>query len=258
MIVEEKKLLFSTANIILEDDKFLSMLKSGRYSKIVAMSYDKLSVDNCKLRTKTTSLVKLDRDEDEIFSKFSDTTRNEIRRTFRNDELKFVFSDNITDDSYQLYKRFEYLQGRVPVSKKSLQQCVLFSAYYRGEIISAIYVMKIKPYLRIRSIFSKRLEIEDKDLYKVISNATRRVVWEVCLWGIKNNFSSLDMASVNMSNPKTISISKFKISFGGDIINEYTYIYKTKIFTWFEKIVHWRLVSLKLLNKLKKLLCLSK
>jgi len=248
MIIESRKFIFNTVNVILEDDKLEGIIKSGKYSKISATTYAEKDLPGFDVLTKTTALISLGEKEDDILGKFNDTTRNEIRRTYKNKNLKFVTDDKNFDESYSLYKDFEYTQGRVPVSGKELKKIKLFAAYFKEEMISAIYVAESFPYLRIRSIFSKRLKTDDKETRKIISNATRRLTWEVCLWGKKNNFKSLDMASVNFKNPKTATITKFKMSFGGKVVNEYTYIYKSNWFKFFEKFVFVKIRLLKLIN----------
>jgi len=254
MILRTKKLFFNTINVILEDDKLDELIKSGRYSKISALSYKRMNLPDFSVQTKTTALILLDKEEDEIFSKFNHTTRNEVRRTYKNKDLKFIADDKNFDESYSLYKDFEYTQGRVPVSKRELKGCKLFSANYKGEMISAVYLTTSFPYLRLRSIFSKRLKVDDKELRKIISNATRRIIWEVCLWGQKNNFKLLDLASVNFKNPRTANITQFKMSFGGQVINEYTHIYKSKLFKVFEKFVFIKIWLSQLVNFTKGIL----
>jgi len=200
---------------------------------------------NFKLRAKTTALINLEQTEDDIFGKFRDTTRNEIRRTYKNSDLSFRFFNSVDDESYDIYKDFEYLQGRLPAPKENLKNCLFFGAYYKNKLISAIYLIATRPYLRIRSIFSKRLRSEDKELYKIISNSTRRLIWEICQWGKKEDYKSLDMASVNFDNPKTANITKFKMSFGGKVVNEYTYTYTSFLYKLLEKMVKIKKLILK-------------
>lgn len=253
MILERKKLFFNTILMILEDAALPEAVKSGKYSYISAMSYKKMDLPGFDVITKTTALIGLDDVEDDIFKKFSDTTRNEIRKTYRNEDLKFIADDKNFEESFILYRSFEYAQGRVPVSTEDLRKTKFFGAYYKGALISGLYIIESSPYLRIRSIFSKRLGAsDDKELYKIIGNSTRRLVWEVCLWGKKNNFTSLDLASVNFENPKTANITKFKMSFGGKVISEHTYIYKSDLFKFFEKFVFVKLFLYRLLNMARR------
>lgn len=249
MIKIRKKLFFKTASVILEDNKILELINEQRYSSIVALSYNKLDIPNTQLYSKPTLLIDLKKSENEIFYTFNDTTRNEIRKTEKNVELNFDNCCNIDKKSYELYKIFEYSQKRVPVSFSDLKEVIFFGANFKNELISGIYVIKSYPYLRIRSIFSKRLEADDKELYKMIGYSTRRIVWNICLWGKQNGFVSLDMASVNINNPKTESIARFKMSFGKDLVPEYTYIYKTELFKLFEKVVFIKIFFKKTIRK---------
>ena len=195
-----------------------------------------MSLPGFETRTKTTAVIDLHQQQDDIFSHFNDTTRNEIRKTYNISDFKVVSLDRNFDEAYILYKKFEYKQGRVPFTRNDLKDCLIFSAYLKGDMISAIFVDKGVNDLRIRYIFSKRLQTEDKELYKMIAYATRRVMWEVCIWGKANHFHSLDLASINFQNPDVANITQFKMSFGGEVVNEYTYVYKSFLFKIFEKL----------------------
>jgi lipid II:glycine glycyltransferase (peptidoglycan interpeptide bridge formation enzyme) len=253
MISESKKLLFKTVFIVLDGEALKKAVVSGKYSAITAISYDLLSLPDFRVRTKTTALISLTGSEDDIFKKFNDTTRNEIRKSERTEGLKIISDDKNFDGAYSLYSDFEYSRGEAPFSKKALKECIVFSAYYNNEIVSGIFVDLGKPYLRVRYIFSKRLDIDDKEAYKIVSNSTRRLIWEICLWGKKNGFVSLDMASVNFKDPEVAGITKFKMSFGGDVVNEYTYIYKSAAFRYFEKLAYFKIIILRFLYSIKKI-----
>ncbi|MDP2812695.1 MAG: hypothetical protein Q8O32_03310 [bacterium] len=252
MIIISKKLFLKNVLVLFEDDKVPEIIKNGHYSRVIVSSYNKLDLEGFSLKIKTTALIDLDQDLETIFSKFSDTTRNEIRKTYKNQGLSFQFLKSISEEVHQLYKEFEYLQGRVPVGKKNLKNCLFFGAYYNNELISGIYVMALGKYLRIRSIFSRRLKLEDKEKIKVISNASRRIVWEIVQWGRKNSYQCLDLASVNFKNPKTANITKFKMSFAGRVVEEYTYTYNSALYKTAEKIAKWKNKVFKWKNKVFK------
>lgn len=240
MIQTGKKLWLKTVNIFLEDDKIESAIKSGRYDYINIISYNKLSLPGFQLRQKETAFLDLALPEEEIFRKFNDTTRNEIRQTQRLDDFKVVIDGDDFSGIYQLYNKFEYAQGRVPFPAGDLKSCHTFSASYRGEIIAGIFVDEAGKHLRLRYIFSKRVIDAQNEIYKLTSKATRRLVWEICQWGKSKGFDLLDLATINFNNPKTVSIAKFKMSFGGQIVPEYTYIYRSPLFKIFEKLASFR------------------
>ncbi len=248
MVLESKKLFFKTIFLIFEDNKALEVMNSGRYSSVVIISRQDFPLLSKYKRTKTTSVINLTIKMEEIFHKFNDTTRNEVRKTESMPDLKIVSEDLETALVYQLYKDFERIQGRTPFPKGNMKDCLIFSAYFKGELISVMYVDKGGKDLRVRYIFSKRLKTNDPELYKIIGYATKRLIWEVCLYGKRNNFLSLDMATVNFQDKNKEGITKFKMSFGGKLADEYTYIYKSKTFSYFEKLAILKNYLRKILN----------
>jgi hypothetical protein len=244
MIVESNKFGLKSILILLDDKQVENVLASKKYQHIIFTSYHRWDLPAFALREKTTALIPLTLPEADIFARFNDTTRNEIRKSQRQTELTVVSAAAITSDSYDLYQKFEYSQHRVPSARQKLSDCLFFGAYYQDQLISGIYLMDCRPYLRIRSIFSLRLQQDDPELYKIISNASRRLIWEICLWGKQQGFQSLDLASVNFHNPKTANITKFKMSFGGEVVSEYTYSYSSPLYRLFERLVKLKKLAL--------------
>lgn len=252
MIVLKRKFIFNMVTIVLEDDKIDKYLDKKKYQKIIIFSYKKLNLgQDFSVFHKLTPNIYLEQDLENIFSKFNETTRNEIRKTFKNPDLKFVSEDRNFDEIYKLYRNFEYAQKRVPFSKGVMKDYLAFGAYYKNELISIILCFKSFPYLRIRSIYSKRLEIEDKEKYKVISNATRRLVYEICKYGKEHGYKLCDMGSMpaDLEDKKKSGIAHFKGSFGGKLEDEYMYTYKSKLYKIFEKLVIIKLLAFKSLGK---------
>jgi len=254
MIFKRKKFIFNTVRIVLEDGKIDKYLDKKKYQKIVIITYKKLNLGkDFKIKYKLTPNIYLNQELDDIFSKFNHTTRNEIRKTFKNSDLKFVCGDKNFDEIYNVYKSFERLQRRVPFSRKAMRDYLAFSAYYKGELISLILCFDSFPYLRARSICSKRLEINDKEKYKIISNSTRRLVYEVCKYGKEHGYKLFDLGSMpsNLKDKKKAGIAKFKGAFGGKLEDEYTYTYKSKLYKLFEKAVKAKLFLSKFLSRIK-------
>lgn len=252
MIFLKKKFIFNTVRIIMEDDKIDKYLDKKKYQKIVIISYNKLDLDkDFHVHHKLTPNIYLDKELDDILANFNDTSRNETRRTFKNPDLRFIADDKNFNEVYEVYKNFEYAQKRAPFSKRAMKDYTVFSAYYKGELISIILCFNSFPYLRARSICSKRLEIKDKEKYKIISNATRRLVYEICKYGKERGYKLFDLGSMpaNLNDPKKAGIAEFKGSFGGKLEDEYTHTYKSKIYRTFEKLVGIKLFLFRILKK---------
>jgi hypothetical protein len=230
MIFVNKKFFFKKALILLDDEALFNVAHKNPYAYVSAISYSEYKLSNWKRKEKDTALINLRIPEEEIFTGFNDTTRNEIRKTYSNDQLSISQNEADFVELYELYSSFERAQGRKPMEEKEARRYIPFAVKYGSEIIAGQFVYASRPWLRIRSIFSKRLEVPDKEMIKVISNAGRRLMWEICRWGRMNKYESLDVASVNQSEPKSKNIALFKMSFGGKITTEYTYIYESGVY----------------------------
>lgn len=241
MILETNKIFFKKLNIILEDayfDRLLAEKEYKKYGSVVALSYRDLALADFFRVEKFTSIIDLTRPEEDIFRAMNSSTRNEINRTQKDKDFVFKYFDHPTSESYELYSSFEYAQGRIPRGISQLKQVHFFGMWYGGVFISGMYVVVSPAYIRSRSIFSARLSLDSKEMRRRASNASRRLMWEMCLWGKKNGYKGLDLGSVNKDNPKTQSIADFKLSFGGNLVKEYAYIYKSKMFKFFEHFIY--------------------
>ena len=229
MIFKKNVLWFKTIRYVLEPWPDWEKFKKN-YAAIYLVSYEKKDLPGFSVKIKETPIIYLNKKIEEVFSSFNETTRNEIRRTFDDKipGLKIVVNDQNLSANYQLSKIFEYQQGRVPEKIAMYRGCRLFAAYLNGEIISSVICYDNNQILRAKAICSKRLLIKDKETYKIISYATRRLIYEACQWGIKNNYQWIDLGSINFAKE---NLAQFKLSFTRDLIQEYTYTYKSQ---WFE------------------------
>jgi len=252
MIITKNKLLFKTATVTFDIAEARRMIDSGKFSSIAAVTYEKMDWPDCFEQIKTTAVIDLTPPLEDIFQKFHKTTRNEINRSGRTPSLHFVSDDKNKKVAYKMYSDFEYSQNRVPMPRSLFSKYLLFGAYSKNKLISAVTLSPALPYLRIRSIFSQRLAASNSEERKNVSFSSRRLIWEICCWGKAKNFKSLDLASVNFNNPKTANITRFKMSFGGKVINEYTYLYKTSTFLLFERLARLKNVILIYLSTRKK------
>ncbi len=243
---ERKYKIFRTVRVILDDEKAIDIDKKD-FSKIMILSYKQLSLKKkYYVRKKVTANIDINKDEEEILANFHKTTRNEIRKTYRIKDLKFKLLKDKQEirEAYELHKEFEYKIGRVPFPLSHFKGCLFFGAFYKKKIISLIICYDCFPYLRARAISSLRFYASnknDKALYNIISYSSRRLIYEVCLWGRKNKYLHFDLGSINPNDEDKKNLYNFKSKFGGKIEKEYTYIYKSFLFSVFEKIVIFKL-----------------
>lgn len=227
--MEHKYIFFTYARVILNDDLLRRLVRERAYSYIVGVSHEHLSFDvPVSIRKKQTINIYVDKSPEEMFRAYSDTARNEIRRTEKMEDLQFTRDDGRWNEVYDMYLRHRKARG-LPIHALSfLQQCLLFNAYWKGTLVSTITCYDAYPYLRIQNIFS-RLDENDKELRRVAGFAARRLVHEICKHGNTKGYRLLDMASANFTNSAKAGITQFKSSFGGVVSDEYTYTYKSPL-----------------------------
>lgn len=218
--------------VILHDEALRSAIALGRYLYVSGISYNKLTLGpRVAVKQKKTIIVPLGGNMNTLFQSFRRDTRNEIRHTFHDDRFSFVRNDANISGVYALYTAFERAQGRTPFRKSALfDGCKIFSAYYDNTLISSIICYDAFPVLRSRANFSRRLEATDNGMKRIISRATRRIVYEICRFGHDNNYRYFDHGSVNLTDSAKRGIANFKSGFGGEVVDEYTYTYKSKLY----------------------------
>ena len=216
-----------SARMIFQDKLFLDWIEKNKYPMIILISQNKVDVPNsANISSKKTANIDLKKDIKEILSNFNSTTRNEVRRTFKMDDLEFRREDRIDKKIYKIYKNFRKDKKLSLRDRKFLESASLYVAYYKGEPISFVTVYDVRPSLRIQNIFSDISKESDSELKKIIGYSTRRLIYEIAKFGSENGYNFLDMAGVNLDDPKKQGITKFKMGFGGELVDEYTYTYK--------------------------------
>lgn len=224
--IERTYFFFTYARVILDDELLRRLIREQAYSYVVGISHHVFDAGpNVSVRHKKTITIYLEKPIEELFRSFNDTARNEIRRAERMEELTFTMNDGNWNEVYAIYKAHRKARELPKHPLSFLQFALLFNAYWKGQLISTITCYDAKPYLRIQNIFSYIAE-SDKETRRITGYATRRLVYEICKFGSKNGYVLLDMASVNVTNPEKAGITQFKSSFGGEIVDEYTYTYK--------------------------------
>lgn len=194
--------------------------------------------NHIKKITKTSVIYLTNINIDEIFKKFNKTTRNEINKTYTMSNINFKIPSNDYLNFYLLYQEFENNKKRLkflPSLSQIKDNSKLFCAYYQNTMISAILCFDDGKRLRANIICSKRLSDQNSEIKKLSGYATRRLIYEICNYGIKNKYLFFDLGGIcTNENDIKYSITKFKLGFGGKIINTYNYY---KIYNPFLKIL---------------------
>ncbi|MBI5469852.1 hypothetical protein HY968_00820 [Candidatus Kaiserbacteria bacterium] len=237
MVIEKGLWPFKTAQIILDEKAAHAYMHKSGYGRIVILTHAKLDPHGFSLRQKETAIIDLD-SLDEVRARFNKTARNEISRTERDPDFRFeVISGSMPDDAYQLYASSVEVREGKPHAQSTFDGMVFVLGYYRDELLSGLAIFPTRPVARIRSIFSRRFSVDDKDLYAKIGYASRRCMQEACKWGIENGRKGIDVGSVNRTDEQKSGMMMFKLSFGGRIVPEYTYTRTSALFSFFERLL---------------------
>ena len=235
-VIERRFVFFRSARVILNDALFLALLQKREFHFITVLSQNILTVpDSVARKHKKTANISLRPPPEEIIQGFHDTTRNEVRRSFGMKELIITQDDDKFDEAYALYKTFRHEKMLPLTSPSFLRQAMRMSAYWRGELIAVVTWYDVPPYMRIQHIFSKIATTSEER--KLIGLATRRLIYEICAYGSRARREFLDMASVNFHNPTKAGITKFKLSFGGEIVDEYIYTYRSPLIRFIRRLL---------------------
>ena len=163
----------------------------------------------------------LENQEDQILS-FQPTCRNEVRRSLKSTEISIEINNTPIDELFQFHKQCEMERNWFPIPPQELESSVVICVRYLDELIAGMTAYYYKDFLRVGRIFSSRKSIKYKDLQQVVfSSASRRVVYELTRWGFQNGFRYLDLGGITLEEESKSGITKFKLSFGSEIMPMY-------------------------------------
>lgn len=213
----------------------LELLKS-RYQYIYIMTYAAHDFPGFRATEKKTPIIDLTRHSNEIFQHFNAATRNQIRKLDGVDGWEFKVPDADSKASYAFYKRSKNKDGVVTELGREFRDCAFFSAYYQNELLVSISCYDTGKLLRVKTITNIRKELGEDS--KLVGYATRRLVWDICRMGTAQGYEKLDLGIVNLTDPSKAGITRFKMGFGGEIVDTYIYQYETALFRSLRNLCH--------------------
>jgi len=213
--------LLRRVRIVLDDAAFLAARRSGGWSYLTLISHTKFSpYPHMHVREKRTLVVDVTKHDDELLASFSDTCRNEIRRTFRDEALRFSFGKDDMRAVLRLYRAFRK-DKQLPVHSASYFDGSMMFRAYLGEKLVSVVTAYPGTVMRVQHIFSAAAV--DKETKNRIAYASRRLLFECMKYARDHGSTSVDLAGINVTRSEKAGITAFKRSFGGREIPEYTY-----------------------------------
>jgi hypothetical protein len=165
---------------------------------------------------------------------FKKNYRNEIRKTLTNTRLSFSHIDGFSQEGYELYVAFERSAGRKPMRRRDAKGH-WFLAYEDETLRSGVFALDVSPIIKIIAIFSVRNSV-NYESSKIVGYLSKRLIYEIVCYGISKSREYVDLAYINLNDPKKAGITAFKMGFLGDETNEYLYEYKLPLLTYFKKL----------------------
>lgn len=164
---------------------------------------------------------------DQIFKKFSNTIKNEIRRA--QEELIIIQVNNNIELFQEFFNEFAYSKGLKPVNINNLQSHENFNlisfAYSDDKIVSAHYYLVDNIASRARLLYSASLRFADSNNRSFIGRANKLLHFEDMKYFKKKGIAIYDFGGITVPplSQEHIGINKFKESFGGnqEVYNEY-------------------------------------
>lgn len=199
-----------------------SLRRRYGYVFLVVYGRNKPLLPGWQVQDREVLMIDLRQGLERIFANFKDNTRNEVRKAAKNKDLSFAADDRNWRAVYERYKKFERARGWRPALASEFRQSRIFSAYWRGTVIAGMTGYGHKDIMRVSKIFSIRNHNNIPGLDDaVISNASRKLVFDICRYADTAGFNRLDLGGVNFTDPEKAGISRFKSSFGGRPVSAY-------------------------------------
>jgi len=198
----------------------------GTHKLVFVECYEKVNIRGFKRREFDTSVINLTQPLDELWSAMGKkTSRYAIKRSMRDGAI--VEINKNYDEFFKLLNdflkshNFETLSGSRQEAVK--QNGVLFTAKYDNEIISGNFYIKDGSTIRLLFAASKR-GTADSQKDTLTGNASKLLHWEAIKYAKDNTLKEYDLGGVFLdTNHPAYSISKFKMSLGGDLVKRYNY-----------------------------------
>lgn len=215
------------------DARLLGDLKK-KYRYIALYSYTPIREEGFACRVQQTPIINLSPATDEIFQQFHKNTRQGIEYSRKAKGLTFVLPARDHDASYEFYRNIKKKDCVKPDLKKEFTGCFFANAYLNGRLIVSLSFYDTGRFFRAKHFVSLRKEMDDHGA--IAGHATRRLIWELCVYGKSHGYRFIDLGGVNFREREKKGVADFKMSFGGEIKDMYICRYETAPFRFARKI----------------------
>jgi hypothetical protein len=171
-----------------------------------------------------TTFIDLSQDLDTIWRNFKKKScRYEINRA---EKIAHEIIVNKWDlQTYQFIRSFQQRKGLTPIPQKRFLELsdftYLFGVIYEGKMVAAHIFWADYP-KRARLLISATSEINEQKMRLLISALNRKLHWYEIQFFKEQGFRVFDFGGIDLNPASPLySITQFKMSFGGSILEEY-------------------------------------
>lgn len=233
MLIIKRKILFYTTKKIYFSNYPFDIEDCD--SVIFSFCKKKVDIEGFKRKKEITTIIDLTQNLDEIWKKVNRNTRRGITKA--KEANVNILRDCYYDQFYKMYKLFIQQMGLksifniLGVGNYNLdimkQYGTLFVAEHEGEILAGNIVLVNNSNAEAWFSVSKRLEV-DKEKKNLISFCNRLLHWETIKYAKNKKITSYNLSGLwpeeeAAKDPKKKGINRFKLGFGGEIVEGYSY-----------------------------------
>jgi hypothetical protein len=205
-------------SILSNVDKSVTKEYKSQFDYSFVISYSDFQDEDYTIQDKNALLIDLTKDLDTIFSDFTSTNRNQVRRSEKLDGLKFHYDIIDFDSFYEFYSNCEHDRNWFPVPKEELIESKIIYATYNDVPISGMTSYIDGSFMRIGRIFSLKRSIAMEQPNLVYGATSKRIVFDFCKMAKDLGLVSLDLGGVDLKTIEKSGTTEFKMSFGGNLI----------------------------------------
>ncbi len=194
------------------------------YDRVIFYATRKRVEDtSLELKQQPTNVISLASPLDEIWKSFDKkSTRYAIRRAMR--ESVDVRIDSDHDEFFAVYNRFASAKKIASIDHDQLpkQGGKLFTVWSDATLLVGHFYYCDKPIIRLRFTASAL----DRGVNRTLLGCFSRYLhWQAIQLAKSSGYTEFDLGGLDLDpRSQRYSITRYKLSFGGTIVNKYTYV----------------------------------
>lgn len=202
-------------------------------------SYQDATANDCKKKKGLTTIIDLTKSVDDLWES--------MRKSFVRKQITRGGKQGIVvrhDSNFESFAGVDALHRKekgLAAETISLfeKNGLLFSAYYKDQMIAGGVFVAHKPQMRAWVLSSQRFTDNSK-MRDIVGQANRMVIWEAIQYAKRNGYTELDLGGIVPDSPDAgrRAVAEFKEAFGGERRSCYFYI--RVVSPWLKRLLRLR------------------